>query len=483
MQQNTYDGVVRISTCYTKIFCRLQLLRRDIERASGGLITNEECAEFIPLLDDMEKEVSARFAACRSEKDQYRSERVAVDGNGHSKFSISKEQLEYLVKYGFTAPMMSNVLGISESTVRRRLREFGLSLRKTTHITDMELDQSITEVIGTNRHIGPNSVRVRLAQKKIFVSRERVRTACARVDPDGCSLRSLERKNIKRRTYKVAGPNSLWHLDGNHKLIRWEIVIHGGIDGYSRMVTFLKASNNNRSITVFNEFIKATTKYGIPSRVRVDKGIENNDVCKFMEDLRGNGRGSAIRGKSSHNQRIERLWVDVWENVSNEYYDLFTYMEHNNILDITEEVHMLCFLFVFIPRLNESLVMFNYQYNNHPLSTESHKTPSQLFITGVLTKFNSGNKPIKEVVENAGNHDEFQNSLPPEDYGVGDSDDGDVAINSEDEDIQTIPQRTHENHLLSRLDAAINPLENVSNVEYGLKLFRKALSIVTTEEN
>lgn len=54
----------------------------------------------------------------------------------------------------------------------------------------MELDQSITEVIGTNRLIGPNSVRVRLAQKKIFVSRETVRTACARVDPDGCSLRS-----------------------------------------------------------------------------------------------------------------------------------------------------------------------------------------------------------------------------------------------------------------------------------------------------
>lgn len=66
MQQNTYDGVVQISTCYTKVFCRLQLLRRDIERASGGLITNEECAEFIPLLDDLEKEVSARFSACRS---------------------------------------------------------------------------------------------------------------------------------------------------------------------------------------------------------------------------------------------------------------------------------------------------------------------------------------------------------------------------------------------------------------------------------
>ena len=28
---------------------------------------------------------------------------------------------------------------------------------------------------------------------------------------------------------------SLWHIDGYHKLIRCKIVIHGGIDGYSRM--------------------------------------------------------------------------------------------------------------------------------------------------------------------------------------------------------------------------------------------------------
>ena len=26
----------------------------------------------------------------------------------------------------------------------------------------------------------------------------------------------------------AAGPNSLWHIDGNHKLIKWHLVIHGG---------------------------------------------------------------------------------------------------------------------------------------------------------------------------------------------------------------------------------------------------------------
>ena len=75
---------------------------------------------------------------------------------------------------------------------------------------------------------------------------------------------------IQRRTYSVAGPNALWHLDGNHKLIKWKLVIHGGVDGFSRMVTFLQCSGNNFSETVLDCFVKATQEYGIPSRVRTD---------------------------------------------------------------------------------------------------------------------------------------------------------------------------------------------------------------------
>ncbi|KAJ3841671.1 hypothetical protein F5878DRAFT_510266, partial [Lentinula raphanica] len=40
-------------------------------------------------------------------------------------------------------------------------------------------------------------------------------------------------------------------------LIRWGIVIHGFIDGYSRMITALRAANNNRSSTVLSLFLSA----------------------------------------------------------------------------------------------------------------------------------------------------------------------------------------------------------------------------------
>ncbi len=66
--------------------------------------------------------------------------------------------------------------------------------------------------------------------------------------------------------------NSLWHIDGHHKLIRWRFVIHGGVDGYSRLMVYLRCSMNNKSATVMTEFSDATRKYGVPSKVRSDKG-------------------------------------------------------------------------------------------------------------------------------------------------------------------------------------------------------------------
>uniref|UniRef100_A0A1X7SSW1 Uncharacterized protein n=1 Tax=Amphimedon queenslandica TaxID=400682 RepID=A0A1X7SSW1_AMPQE len=65
---------------------------------------------------------------------------------------------------------------------------------------------------------GEKSVTGRLRSYGIRVQRQRIRDSLERVDPDGVVNRM--RRVLHRRSYTERSPNSLWHLDGYHKLIR-----------------------------------------------------------------------------------------------------------------------------------------------------------------------------------------------------------------------------------------------------------------------
>ena len=113
------------------------------------------------------------------------------------------------------------------------------------------------------------------------------------------------------------------NLDGHHKLIRWRLVTHAGIDSYSRMIVFIHCSDNNKAATVYHHFLEAAREFGLPSRVRSDQGKENTLVARHMLQKRGENRGSIIIESSIHNQRIERLWRDVFQSVIGMFYRLF----------------------------------------------------------------------------------------------------------------------------------------------------------------
>ena len=89
-------------------------------------------------------------------------------------------------------------------------------------------------------------------------------------------------------------------------------------------IVYLQCTTNNKAENVFAYFRKAMREYGIPSCVHSDKGERiYTMVCYFMVSQRRTGRGSHIAGRSTHNQRIERLWHDVYCCVASTYKVLY----------------------------------------------------------------------------------------------------------------------------------------------------------------
>lgn len=122
--------------------------------------------------------------------------------------------------------------------------------------TDQELDCFILDYNEMHPNDGEVIVIGRLRASQVLVRRTRIRDSIHRVDLAGVEER--RRTAIRRRVYEVEAPNSVWHLDGNHKLIRWKYVIHGAVDGYSRVIPFMHCSTNNMAQTVYSLFFKTS---------------------------------------------------------------------------------------------------------------------------------------------------------------------------------------------------------------------------------
>jgi hypothetical protein len=140
---------------------------------------------------------------------------------GRPRFVITREQLETLIEANFTGPQIAHMLGVSLSTVRRRMDLYNLSIRATyAAISDQELDARVLEISRMFPMCGSKQMAGHLLARGLRVQQSRIRVAQRRVDPDGVVMRRLT--VTQRRRYNVAAPLSLYHIDGNHKLIRYD---------------------------------------------------------------------------------------------------------------------------------------------------------------------------------------------------------------------------------------------------------------------
>ncbi|KAF8059320.1 hypothetical protein FPV67DRAFT_1565165 [Lyophyllum atratum] len=105
-----------------------------------------------------------------------------------------------------------------------------------------------------------------------------------------------------------------------------------------------------------------------------------------MEQVRGEGRGSYIWGRSVHNIRIERLWVDVTRGFGKKWKDFLRILEVHDQLNVDLDAHIWLLQHLFLNAINHDAQTWADTWNHHTLSrrNESHRSPHDMFLCGMI---------------------------------------------------------------------------------------------------
>ena len=148
--------------------------------------------------------------------------RIFLGDRGRPRYLIPREQLEFLLERCFSVVNIASLLGVSVRTIERRLSEFGLSVRSTySCVGEQELHNIVRNILTDFPNTGYRRMTGFLQSRGLRIQQHRIREAMRIVNPAGVLLRALELRTIHRRRYQVSGPLALWHIDRNHKLIRY----------------------------------------------------------------------------------------------------------------------------------------------------------------------------------------------------------------------------------------------------------------------
>ena len=241
-------------------------------------------------------------------------------------------------------------------------------------------------------------------------------------------------------------------------------------------MTYLRAAGENTARRGLQFFLLAIQRYSLPSRIRTDEGGEYAHVRRFMERQMGDNRGSALVGRSVHNQRIERLWRDVYAKVLDVFYRLFYYMESQGILNMDNDIHRFALHFVYIPRIDRELMQWMEVHNNQGVRTMSYQSPLNVWYNGVIRNLGSSSSAIQNIRDfNLAAPNTTEESILHEFEIDWDLQDPDSILT-----LSNIPNPMTDAQFIA-LQAEINPLSDSDH--QGVDIYGKVVLFIQTQSS
>ena len=307
--------------------------------------------------------------------------------NASSDSEDEREIIEYYFVRGFQYNTIIDFLSkrhgisMSERTLRSRLNVYGLRRRSPDYNLD-EIRGLIQEKLqGPACMGGYRSMWHALRISGHQVPRNVVEQLMRELDPEGCEIRKARR--LRRRTYRVPGPNHCWHTDGYDKLKPYGFPIHGCIDGWSRKIMWLRvARSNNNPLVPGLFYVESVAEYGCPVKLRTDCGTENGVMAALQCEFRSS-TDAHFFGTSPANQRIESWWSQLRRSRSTWWMNYFKDMIERGHLNTNNGLQMECLWICFSALIQKDLDLVKEQWNTHRIRASRHDTvagiPDELY--------------------------------------------------------------------------------------------------------
>eukprot|EP00112_Aurelia_sp_Birch-Aquarium-sp1_P022765 Seg6529.2 transcript_id=Seg6529.2/GoldUCD/mRNA.D3Y31 product="hypothetical protein" protein_id=Seg6529.2/GoldUCD/D3Y31 len=129
--------------------------------------------------------------------------------SGRPAYRISYDQVDGLVSLGFTWKRIAELLCVSERTLRRWRQDFVFDV-PFSEMEDEVLDDIVAAQLQSCPSMGERLLAGALRSEGLRIQRQRLRESIMRVDPLGRIWRRFQ--VMRRRVYKVEGPNALWYV-------------------------------------------------------------------------------------------------------------------------------------------------------------------------------------------------------------------------------------------------------------------------------